>query len=262
MAMPSMRLSFKLLASLVTTVILVDFPAHAQSVEPILTWNAVPNPAGVVSAKFDFVSPLGETSGTSTQALPITRLEVGLGHGFETVFQLPLLRASEPGGSSVLGGGQFSVAMRYLFFGSQSSRFAMSIAGRLEVPSGDSTLVGNATQLMPMLLSEWRMTPELSFRSTIAWNTTVGATNTRFANFQHSHAVVWAMDRFFSPVFEVAGSTSTLTGNSQLVVQPEVIVIPTKRFELKSGLSVTLVPTPRYGIRSQLAIFWGKRNGM
>jgi hypothetical protein len=49
-------------------------------------------------------------------------------------------------GSSELIGGQFSVALRYLLVGSQRSRFAMSIAARVEVPSGDSALVGNATQ--------------------------------------------------------------------------------------------------------------------
>ena len=49
---------------------------------------------------------------------------------------------------------------------------------------------------MPMLLSEWRMSSEVSFRSNIGWNTTVGATNGRFANFQHSHAVVWSLNRF------------------------------------------------------------------
>jgi hypothetical protein len=49
-------------------------------------------------------------------------------------------------GSSELIGGQFSVALRYLLVGSQRSRFAMSIAARVDVPSGDSALVGNATQ--------------------------------------------------------------------------------------------------------------------
>lgn len=237
---------------------LICFHTGAQSAEPILTWNAVPNPAGVVSLKFDFVSPLGEAAGTSTQAIPVSRLELGLGHGLETVFQIPLLRASQPDGSSVLGGGQFSVALRYQLLGSRSSRFAMSIGGRLEVPSGDSTLVGNATQLMPMLLWEWRINSALSFRSNLAWNTTVGAASGSFANFQHSHAVVWSLNRFVMPVFEVAGSTSTLTGNSQVVVQPELIVAPNRHLELKTGLSVALVPMPHYGIRSQLAWFWGK----
>lgn len=254
-----MKLSSRLLVRSCTVALLICSRAGAQSAEPILTWNAVPNPAGVASLKLDFVSPLGETAGTSTQAVPVSRLELGLGHGLEALFQIPLLRASQPDGSSVLGGGQFSVALRYLLLGSPSSHFALSIAGRLEVPSGDSALVGNATQLMPMLLWEWRMNSKLSFLSNIAWNTTVGATNSRFANFQHSHAVVWSLNRFVMPVLEVAGSTSTLTGNSQVVIQPELMVAPNPHLQLKTGLSVALVPMPHYGIRAQLAWFWGKR---
>ncbi len=206
--MRHMNLSSHLLVRSCVFALMICSRANAQSVEPILTWNAVPNPAGMASLKLDFVSPLGETSGTSTQAVPVSRLELGLGHGLETVFQIPLLRASQPDGSSVHGGGQFSVTLRYLFLGSQSSRFAIAIAGRLEVPSGDSALVGNATQLMPMLLSEWRVNSEVSFRSNVTWNTTVGTTSGRFANFQHSHAIVWSVNRFVMPVFEVAGSTT------------------------------------------------------
>ena len=258
--MSRMKTSSQLLTRFCAVALLICFRASAQSAEPILTWNAVPNPAGVVSVKFDFVSPLGDNGGTSTQAIPVSRLETGLGHGLETVFEVPLLRVSERDGSSVLAGGQFSVALRYLLVGSQSSRFATSIAGRIEVPSGDSALVGNATQLMPMLLSEWRMSSALSFRSNIGWSSTVGATNERLAVFQHSHAVVWSLNRFVLPVFEVAGSTSTVNGSSQLVVQPEQIVVATKHIELKTALSLTLVPTPRYGVRSQLAWIWGKRN--
>jgi hypothetical protein len=256
--MQRIKFRWQLFARWFAVALLICFRADAQSAEPILTWNAVPNPAGVASVKLDFVSPLGETSGTSTQAIPESRLELGLGHGLETVFQMPLLRASEPDGSSVLGGGQLSVALRYLLVGSQSSRFAMSVAGRLEVPTGDSTLVGNATQLMAMVLSEWHVSANVALLSNIAWNTSVGATTGRFANFEHSHAVVWSRNRFVMPVFEVAGTTSTVNGNSQVVVQPEVIVVPIKHLELKTGLSVALVPTPHYGIRSQLAWIWGK----
>src|SRR5690348_10391560 len=122
-------------------------PALAQIAEPILTWSAVPNPAGTVSLKFDFVSGFDQP-GTSTQAIPESRLEVGLGRGFETVLQMPLLRVSEPNGGSVLAGGQFSAALRYLIAGSAAGKYAISVAGRLEVPTGDSQIVGNQTQLM------------------------------------------------------------------------------------------------------------------
>lgn len=233
-------------------------PAAAQIAEPILTWSALPNPAGTVSVKFDFVSGLDQT-GVNSQAIPETRLEIGLGRGFETLLQMPLLRVSEPNGSSVLAGGQFSMALRYLLAGSAAGKYAISVAGRLEVPTGDSAVVGNQTQLMPMLLGEWRAAHNLVFRSNLAWNTTVSGTTARFANFEYAHALVWSPGRRVRPVFEVAGSTNTLTGGTQLIVQPEVIVAPTRNLELKGGLWVATIPPAHYGIRAQLAWFWGRR---
>ena len=238
---------------------LTCMPAAAQLTEPILTRTAVPNPAGTVSLKLDFVNSVGETTGVNTQAIPEARLEVGMGRGFEAVFQMPLLRVSEPDGSSVLAGGQFSVALRYLVAGSATGKYAISILGRLEVPTGDSTVVGNSTQLMPMVLGEWHAARRLLLQSNIAWNTTISGTSARFANFQHANAVVWLASRHFIPVLEFAGSTNTLNGNSQLVIQPEAIVAQAQRLELKAGLAVALLPTPHYVIRSQIAWFWGKR---
>jgi hypothetical protein len=237
----------------------ICLPAMAQLAEPILTWNAVPNPAGSVSIKSDFVSPIGQTTGASAQAIPETRMEVGLGRGFETVLQMPLLRISEPNGSSVLAGGQFSVALRYLLAGSLSAKYAISVSGRLEVPSGDSTIVGNFTQLMPMVLAEWHAAERMLLWSNIAWNTTIGSGPGRFANFEHAHAVAWLVNRHFTPVLEFAGSTNTLNGNTQFVIQPEAIFTPNPHIELKTGLAVALMPTPHYGIRSQVAWYWGKR---
>jgi hypothetical protein len=235
-----------------------SMPIAAQFAEPILTWSAVPEPAGTASLKLDFVSSIGQTAAASTQAIPESRLEVGLGRGFETVFQMPVLRVSEPNGNSVLVGGQFSIALRYLLAGSPNSRYAISVSGRLEVPSGNSTAVGNATQLMPMLLAEWHAKDRVVFRSNIAWNTTVSGTTGRFANFEHANAVVWLVSHHFMPVFEFVGSTNTLNGNTQLVIQPEVIVAQVQHLELKTGLSLALIPTPHYAIRSQIAWFWGK----
>jgi hypothetical protein len=239
--------------------LLTCIPAAAQFNEPILTRTALPNPAGTVSLKFDFVTPIGQTTGVSSQAIPVSRLDVGLGRGFETVFQLPLLRVSEADGSSVLAGGQFSVALRYLLAGSPTAKYAISVSGRLEVATGNSTVVGNSTQLMPMMLAEWHAVPRLLLRSNIAWNTTVGGTLGKIAYFEHANAVVWLASRHFMPVFEVVGGTNTLTGNTQLVVQPEVIVARSQHLELKTGLAIALVPTPRYAIQSQVAWFWGKR---
>jgi hypothetical protein len=230
----------------------------AQPAEPILTRTALPNPAGTVSVKLDFVSPLGSTQGVSSQALPEARLEIGLGHGFETVFQMPLLRLSEPSSGSVLAGGQFSMALQYLLAGSLTGKYAISVWGRLEVPTGDSAVVGNAAQLMPMVLVDWQPVRGILVHSNVAWNTTISGT-TKFANLQHANSLVWMASRHLLPVLELAGSTSTLNGGTQLVIQPELIVAAGRHLEIKTGVSVWLAPNSHYAIRSQVAWFWGKR---
>jgi hypothetical protein len=241
---------------------LIGRQAAAQFAEPILSRSALPNPAGTVSLKLEFVSPVNPAARINSQAVPESFLEIGLGRGFETVLQWPLLRVSEPIGSSVLAAGQFSVGLRYLFAGSFTARYAIAIAGRVEVPSGDSRIVGNETQLMPGVLAEWHATPNLLLRSNLAWNTTVTGTTGRFAFLEYSNAAVWLASRHWIPMIESVGSTNTVRGGTQVIVQPELIVAPSRHLELKLGLSLGAVATERYTIRSQLAWFWGKRAGV
>ena len=233
--------------------------AAAQFAEPILTRAAVPNPAGTVSLKLDFVSPVDPATPVTSQALPISRLEVGLGKGFEAVLQIPLLRVSESNGSSVLAGGQFSAALLYLLAGSPTGRYAISVSGRLEVPGGDSAVVGNQTQLMPMVLAEWRAAPGLLLRSNVAWDTAIAGSTPRFAFLEQAHALVWVARRRFMPSVEFVASTDTIHGGTQMILQPELILAPSRHLELKTGFAVGVSPAPRYTIRAQLAWFWGNR---
>jgi hypothetical protein len=233
--------------------LLLTPPVYAQYAEPIFSRTAVPNPAGTVSLKLDFVTPIAQEAGVRAQALPVSRLEIGLGRGFETIFQLPVLRREQPDGSSVLGAGQFSMALQYLVAGAPDRKYAIAVAGRLEVPSGDTALVGNTTQLMPAVLTEWRAAPGLIVRCNIAWNTVVSGTTGRFANFEQSHSVAWLLNRHFTPVFEFVGSVDTRTGNTQL------IFAYTRFLELKAGFASQFYPEPHYDLRMQMAWFFGKR---
>jgi len=92
-------------------------------------------PCGNGEPQTRFREPMDASTGTSSQALPVSRLEVGLGCGWETVFQMRLLRVSDANGTSVLAGGQFSMALQYLLAGSPGASYA-PVSGRLEVPSG------------------------------------------------------------------------------------------------------------------------------
>jgi len=108
-------------------------PALAQFAEPIFTRSAIPNPLGTGSLKMDFVETLGASTRSRSAAIPESLLEIGLGRGLEAALMLPLLRVSQPGGSSVPAGGQFSVALRYQLAGSADAKFAIAVA---ELKSG------------------------------------------------------------------------------------------------------------------------------
>jgi hypothetical protein len=112
---------------------------------------------------------------------------------------------------------------------------------------------------MPAVLAEWRAARRIIVRSNLAWNTVVAGTTPPFANLEHSHSVAWLLNRHFTPVFEFVGSTNTRNGNTQLVVQPEIIFAYTRFLELKAGLSSQFYPEPHYDLRMQMAWFFGKR---
>jgi hypothetical protein len=109
-----------------------------------------------------------------------------------------------------------------------------------------------------MVLAEWHPLSSILLQSNLAWNTTVTGSTGRFANLEYSNAVVWLASRHFLPALEFAGSTNTINGGTQFVVLPELIVAKVHHFEFKTGFSVALMPSPHYGIRSQLAWSWGK----
>ena len=230
--------------------------AAAQFAEPIITRTAIPQPLGDTSLQLLFVSPLGK----GRWALPQTRLDIGLGGGLQTTLQLPLLRITEPNGGSIFGAGQFSAALQYLLAGSASADYAMSIATRVEVASGDSRLAGNETQIVPSVLLEWRVSPGLVFRSATSWDRTVAGTTGRFSLLGYNNALSWMNKSDFVPTIEIAGSTETFHRYTEVAIQPEIIFTRIRDAELKFGVSFEMVPTANYAIRAELAWFRGKES--
>jgi len=232
----------------------------AQIAEPILTKSAIPFAPEAGAVKLDYAGGIGQSGGGS-QVIPEATLETGALRGLEFLVRFPLLRVTSlPGGSAVVGGGQLAIGARYLLAGGAERSYAISVQTIVEVPTGDTQLVGNATQVMPGVLVDWRPTSRIVTHSNIMFDRSVGGTTGKSAFLEYSNAVVWTATDHFLPVFEVAGSSSTITGRTQLVGQPELIVPIGRHFELKGGLSLGLNPeTPHIGLRTQVAWFWGKR---
>jgi hypothetical protein len=181
--------------------------------------------------------------------------------GLEFLVRFPLLRVrSLPGGPTVVGGGQLAIGARYLLAGAAMRSYAISVQTIVEAPTGNTQLVGNATQVMPGALVDWHPTSQIVIHSNTMFDRSVGGTLGKSAFLEYSNAVVWMATNHFLPVFEFVGSSNIITGRTQLVAQPELIVPIGRHFEFKGGLSLGLnSETPGVGFRTQFGWFWGKR---
>jgi len=229
---------------------------RCQTPEPILTRSAIPFDVGAGNVKLDYAGGLGR-SGGSSQAIPEATLEVGIQSGLEVLVRFPLLRVAR-GDSSVVGGGQLAAGARYLLTGGSAHRYAVSVQTVLEAPTGDTQLVGDATQVMPSVLADWRPLHQLALHSNFTFDRSIGGS--RRAEFvEYANAVVLrAANRLF-PVFELVGSRNGLTGQTQLVAVPEMTLRAVQHLEVKAGLQLGMTSaTPAVGLRIELTGIWGR----
>jgi hypothetical protein len=188
-------------------------------------------------------------------------LETGIGRGLEAIERYPLLRFKE--GSELpatLGGGQLAIGARYLLLGGAGQRYAVSVQASVEAPTGDARLVGDATQVIPALFTEWHPARHVAILSNVLWDESFGGSRHKAPFLEFDHAGVWLATAHFAPVLEVVGSTNTVTGRTLLAGVPEVIFRKGAHLELKAALPLGLnQQTPRVAVRVQVALFWGKR---
>jgi hypothetical protein len=244
-----------------TVLMLASASIRGQVAEPILTKSAIPFATGSGGVKLDYAGGIGQAGGGS-QVIPEGILEVGLGGGLEVLTRFPLLRVTlQQQHETVIGGGQLAMGARYLLTGGADGPYAVSIQTIVETPTGDTRLVGNATQVMPTLLGYWRPSSRVVAYSNLTFDRSIGGTHSNSAFLEYEGAVTWSATAHLVPAIEVVGSTNTLLGRTQLVSLPEVILRMGRRLEGKAGLQVGLnSETPRLGLRIQLAWFWGNRH--
>lgn len=232
----------------------------AQIAEPILTKSAIPYAAGAGGIKLDYAGGLG-SSGGSTQVIPEAIVEQGVGGGLELVLRFPLLRLSEGDGATTIGGGQLALGARQLLVGEPSGPFALSLQAVVEAPTGDTRIVGDAAQVMPALLLEWRPRNRVAAYTNLTYDRSFGPTRSPASFLEYAAALSWQVRTHWIPTLELVGSTNTLTMRTQMVTQPEMILRVGTHLEWKAGLQLGLTSNaPPLGLRIQLAAFWGKRD--
>jgi hypothetical protein len=237
-----------------------SFSLQAQVAEPILTKSAIPFGTGAGGVKLDYAGGIGPEGGSS-QVIPEGTLEVGVRDGLEMLARFPLLRVNLGAlHDTVVGGGQLAMGARYLLTGGADRPYGLAVQGIVEAPTGDSRLVGNATQVMPTLLWYWRPIGQVFVYSNLTFDRSIGGTGPSVAFLEYQTAITWRATRHFVPAFEFVGSTNTIAGRTQLAGLPEVIFRAGPNLELKAGLQLGLnARTPELGMRVQLDWFWGKR---
>lgn len=232
---------------------------RAQTAEPILTKSAVPFAPGAGAIKLEYAGGLGP-SGGSTQAIPEATLEEGILSGLELLQRFPLIRLTTASGPTILGGGQLAIGARRLLAGGAARAYAISLQGVVEAPTGNTRLVGDATQVMPTVLADYRLR-NIAGHVNVTYDRSVGRSLSRASFLEYQTALAWRPGALFTPVVEFVGSTNTFTMRTQMVTQPEIILRIGRRLEWKAGLQLGLTSnTPPIGIRVQLAAFWGKRD--
>jgi hypothetical protein len=238
--------------------ILITLPVSGQIEEPILTKSALVFGPTSGSLKLDYAGSLIQTGATS-QIIPEFTLQAGVSQRMEGILRFPLLRVDPGNGATVVGGGQLAAGAKYLLMGSPASSAAISVQGVVEAPTGDSRLVGNATQVMPEVLADWHITRHVVSYTNVSWDLSLGGTGKRISLITYESALALASRLPITPVLEFAGSTNTSTGRTLAVMEPDLLFRKGTHFELKLGVPAGLNSrSPTLGIHAQLALFWGR----
>jgi hypothetical protein len=247
-------IKFVCIAGLLVT----GLPAFSQIDEPILTKSARVFAPASGSLKLDYAGSIVHMS-TSSQIIPEFTLQEGLTKRVEGILRFPVLRFQPASGHAVIAGGQIAIGGKYLLIGGPDSNAAISVQGVVEAPTGDSRVVGNATQVMSAILADWHLTRHLVAYTNVAWDSSFGGTGRRMSFVGYDTALALAGPHHLIPAIEFAGSTNTGNGRTQAVIQPDLLFRKGTHLEFKLGLPTGLNSiSPTLGIHAQLAILWGE----
>jgi hypothetical protein len=223
----------------------ISLPVFSQIEEPILTKSAEVFGPASGSLKLDYAGSVIH-SGASSQIIPEFTLQQGLAKRLEAILRFPLLRFRPEGGTAIIAGGQVAMGGKYLLLGGPGTTVTISVQGVIEAPTGDSSVVGNAAQVMSAILADWHLTRHLTSYTNVAWDGSFGGIRQHMAFIGYDSALALAGSRCLIPALEFAGSTNTSNGRTQAVIQPDLLLRKGSHFEFKlgvpAGLSIPYLP--------------------
>lgn len=236
----------------------ISLPAFSQIEEPILTKSAQVFAPASGSLKLDYAGSIVHTA-ASSEILPEFTLQEGVANRLEAILRFPLLRFKPENGSAVIAGGQLAMGAKYLLLGGPDGKATISVQGVVEAPTGDSRLVGNATQVQSAIFADWRLSKHLIAYTNLAWDSLLGGTAPHMSFIGYDATVALASRRRLIPALEFAGSTNTGNRRTQGVIEPDLLFRKGAHLEIKLGIAAGVNSiSPTLGIHAQLAIFWGE----
>lgn len=231
---------------LVSLCLLVFAPAaRAHDSEPINTEFASPLARRTANLNFD----LQHFRGSRDEAFAGIDFEYGIASRMQLSLTMPLMRASEPGGGSVVGAGNLALAYRYLIAGSNEKPYAVSINPEVELPTGNPGVAEQAYTAGAAIHADAHR-GEFWVHSNLGYETPVANFDTKDKNFTYAVAGMYEIAEKWHPVVELFGFHDFNSGTTIMSVAPEIICAIGEHWELKAAVPLgASASTPSVGVQ-------------
>ncbi len=193
--------------------------------------------------------------------IPEVEFELGLTRRTQVSFEMPEIREKFAGEPATVGAGHLEIGFRYLVAGGPLKSYSISLNPRVEAPTGNRRIAGDATEVGLFLHYDKELGERVVLHGNYGWSSTIGGSEPPERLFRYHSAAVFLATLRWNPVLEIVGSTDTARWRTELAIQPEIIFWAGPHLELKLGLPVGLTgAAPRIGVRAQIAIIFGRKD--
>ncbi len=233
----------------------------AHRLEPISTEFAAPFEPRTGSIEIGYAYERFESGRHTRHLIPEVEFELGLTSRTQVSFEMPEMREKFVDEPATVGAGHLEVGFRYLVAGGSLKRYSISLNPRVEAPTGNRRIAGDATEVGLFLHFDKELGERVVLHGNYGWSSTVGGTESPERLFRYHSAAVFLATLRWNPVVEILGSTDTARGTTELAIQPEIIFWAGPHLELKLGLPVGLTgSSPGIGVQAQIAIIFGRKD--
>ncbi len=233
----------------------------AHRLEPMSTEFAAPFEPRTGGMEIGYEYERFEGGRHTRHLIPKLELELGLTLRTQVSFEMPEIREKFANEPATVGGGHLEVGFRYLLAGGPFKSYAISLNPRVEAPTGNRRIAGDATEVGLFLHFDKELNERVVLHGNYGWSSTIGGREPPERLFRYHSAVVLRANLRWNPVLEILGSTDTARGRTELAIQPEMIFWAGPHLELKFGMPVGLTSaSPGIGVRCQIAIIFGRED--